>query len=39
MKKECVVNVDLADVWAERGRKRLIRTLAWGDQVTVVERN
>lgn len=30
-----VINVDLADVWAEMGRKNLLRTLAWGDEVTV----
>jgi beta-lactamase superfamily II metal-dependent hydrolase len=32
-----VINVDLADVWAERGRKRLVRTLAWGDEVSVLK--
>src|SRR5262245_17547396 len=32
-----VINVDLADVWAEKGRKRLLRTLTWGDEVTVVK--
>ena len=32
-----VLNVDLADVWAERGRKKLIRTIAWGDEVTVLK--
>jgi beta-lactamase superfamily II metal-dependent hydrolase len=36
MNEECVINVDLADVWAAADRKQLIRTLAWGDQVTVV---
>lgn len=30
-----IVNVDLVDVWAERGRKKLLRTLAWGDEVRV----
>jgi beta-lactamase superfamily II metal-dependent hydrolase len=32
-----VINVDLADVWAEQGRKKLLRTLTWGDEVTVVK--
>ncbi|MBP8155316.1 MAG: MBL fold metallo-hydrolase [Nitrospira sp.] len=32
-----VLNVDLADVWEERGRKKLIRTVAWGDEVTVLK--
>lgn len=31
-----VVNVDLADVWEDKGRKKFVRTLAWGDAVTVV---
>ena len=31
-----VINVDLADVWAEKGRKGLIRTLSWGDEVSVI---
>ena len=35
MSKQCVINVDLADVWAEAGRKKFIRTIAWGDEVTV----
>jgi beta-lactamase superfamily II metal-dependent hydrolase len=35
MATKCVINVDLADVWAEEGRKKLLRTLAWGDEVTV----
>jgi beta-lactamase superfamily II metal-dependent hydrolase len=30
-----VINVDLADVWNETGRDNLLRTLAWGDEVTV----
>src|SRR5687767_4980663 len=36
-----VINVDLADVWSTKVRKdrKLIRTLAWGDEVAVVERN
>src|SRR5688500_19050679 len=36
MSKKCVINVDLADVWSGRGRKKLLRTLAWGDEVTVL---
>lgn len=28
-----VINVDLADVWAETSRKTLLRTLSWGDEV------
>ncbi len=36
MAKRCVINVDLADVWAARGRKRFLRTLAWGDEVSVL---
>ncbi len=36
MSSRCVVDVDLADVWAKRGRKELARTLTWGDEVTVV---
>ena len=35
MAEKHVINVDLADVWAEKGRKDLLRTLAWGDEVTV----
>lgn len=35
MKKQCVVDVDLADVWAEPGRKKFVRSVAWGDHVTV----
>jgi beta-lactamase superfamily II metal-dependent hydrolase len=34
--EERVIDVDLADVWDDAGRKKLRRTLAWGDQVTVV---
>lgn len=37
MRKKCVINVDLADVWGQRGRKELLRTLAWGDEVTVTK--
>src|SRR5687768_7656963 len=36
MSKKAVLNVDLADVWAGRGRKKLIRTIAWGDEVSVL---
>ena len=32
-----VLNVDLADVWEERGRKKFIRTVAWGDELTVLK--
>lgn len=35
MATRCVVNVDLADVWADVGRKKLLRTLGWGDEVSV----
>jgi beta-lactamase superfamily II metal-dependent hydrolase len=37
MATKCVINVDLADVWAEKGRKRLLRTLTWGDDVSVIK--
>ncbi len=36
MAKKSVLNVDLADVWAERGRKKWLRTIAWGDEVSVL---
>ena len=36
MAKRQILNVDLVDVWAKRGRKDLLRTLAWGDEVKVV---
>lgn len=32
-----VITVDLADVWAAPDRKRLVKTVAWGDEVTVVD--
>ncbi|HKS57546.1 MAG TPA: hypothetical protein VJS12_19775, partial [Steroidobacteraceae bacterium] len=33
-----VINVDLADVWTGTGKdKELVRTLAWGDEVTVTK--
>jgi beta-lactamase superfamily II metal-dependent hydrolase len=35
MSTKCVINVDLADVWAAAGRKQYVRTLAWGDEVSV----
>lgn len=31
------LNVDLADVFAERGRKKHLHTLAWGDEVLVTD--
>ena len=37
MPTKCVINVDLADVWRERGRKKLLRTLAWGDEIAVIK--
>lgn len=37
MGKACVLNVDLADVWEEKGRKKFIRTIAWGDEITVLK--
>ena len=33
-----VINVDLADVWETKEKKRLLRTLAWGDEVSVIAR-
>lgn len=35
MSTKCVINVDLADVWGEADRKKFLRTLAWGDEITV----
>ncbi|MGZ8521550.1 MAG: ComEC/Rec2 family competence protein [Candidatus Binatia bacterium] len=35
MGTKCVINVDLADVWGEAGRKKFLRTLGWGDEVLV----
>jgi beta-lactamase superfamily II metal-dependent hydrolase len=32
-----VIETDLADVWASRQRKDFVRTLAWGDEIEVVE--
>ena len=37
MNTKCVINVDLADVWGDPGRKNYLRTLAWGDEVTVTK--
>lgn len=37
MGKKCVLNVDIADVWEQKGRKKLIRTIAWGDEVSVLK--
>ena len=37
MGTRCVINVDLADVWGETGRKQFRRTLAWGDEVVVTK--
>lgn len=37
MTRKSAVNVDLLDIFEKRGRKGLIRTLAWGDAITVLE--
>ena len=37
MPDQTVLNVDLADVWEERGRKQYIRTVDWGAEITVVK--
>ena len=37
MAKRCVINVDLADVWEDKARKRLIRSVAWGDEISVTK--
>jgi len=37
MSTKSVINVDFADVWGEAGRKKFLRTLAWGDDVTVTK--
>jgi len=39
MSKQCVINVDLADVWGDASRKQFLRTLAWGDEITVTSQN
>lgn len=36
MPKRSVINVDLANVWAEPERLILLRTMAWGDEVSVI---
>lgn len=38
MSTRCVIDVDLADVWSEVGRRKLLRTLGWGDEVRVLRR-
>lgn len=37
MSTQCVINVDLADVWDKPGRKSLRRTVAWGDEITATD--
>jgi beta-lactamase superfamily II metal-dependent hydrolase len=37
MATRCVINVDLADVFRNKGRKDLLRTIAWGDEITVTK--
>ena len=37
MDKACVLNVDFADVWGEKGRKKFLRTIAWGDKISVLK--
>ena len=37
MGTRCVIDVDLADVFGQRGRKKLIRSVAWGDEVVVTK--
>jgi beta-lactamase superfamily II metal-dependent hydrolase len=34
---QAVINVDLADVWQARGRDGFVRTLSWGDRITVTK--
>jgi len=36
MSTQCVIDVDLADVWRKPGRKEFLRTLGWGDEVTIL---
>lgn len=36
MADETVIAVDLADVWSDAARSKLLTTLAWGEPVTVV---
>jgi beta-lactamase superfamily II metal-dependent hydrolase len=35
MSTRYVINVDLADIWASPDRKKLLRTVAWGDEIMV----
>lgn len=37
MPEHCVINVDLADVFAQPNRKKYLHTLAWGDYVEILE--
>jgi beta-lactamase superfamily II metal-dependent hydrolase len=37
MPTRCAVNVDLLDVWETRDRKKLLHTLAWGDDVLLLK--
>ncbi len=37
MNTKCFINVDLADAWADPGRKNFLRAVAWGDEVTVID--
>jgi beta-lactamase superfamily II metal-dependent hydrolase len=39
MSTKCVINIDLADVWGETGRRKFLRTLAWGDEVAVTKQD
>ena len=40
MSTKCVINVvTLADVSGEAGRKKFLRTLAWGDEVAVTKQD
>lgn len=32
-----VINVDLVDVWSQPGREGLLRTLGWGDKITLAQ--
>ncbi len=38
MSEKCVINVDLADLGGQNDRKDFIRTLGWGDCVTVTKK-
>jgi len=37
MGTKCVVVVDLVDVWEGRGRKKYVRSIAWGDEIDVLK--